>query len=90
MKDETSVGEKIKKSIESILGVPILTNAANDTSFVLGEYRKDQTKAAQANKQTEKYAAQIESETAKKDEQTKELTRLQAAYEEAQNLRAKT
>lgn len=89
VKDETSVGEKIKKSIESILGVPILTNAANDTSFVLGEYRKEQTKAAQANKQTEKYAAQIESETAKKDEQTKELTRLQAAYEEAQNLRAK-
>ena len=89
VKDETSVGEKIKKSIESILGVPILTNAANDTSFVLGEYRKEQTKAAQTNKQTEKYAAQIESETAKKDEQTKELTRLQAEYEEAQNLRAK-
>ena len=89
VKDETSVGEKIKKSIESILGVPILTSAANDTSFVLGEYRKEQTRAAQANKQTEKYAAQIESETAKKDEQTKELTRLQAAYEEAQNLRAK-
>lgn len=89
VKDETSVGEKIKKSIESILGVPILASAANDTSFVLGEYRKEQTKAAQANKQTEKYAAQIESETAKKDEQTKELTRLQVAYKEEQNLRAK-
>lgn len=89
VKDETSVGDKIKKSIESILGVPILTNAASDTSFVLGEYRKEQTKAAQANKQTEKYAAQIEVENAKKDEQAKELTRLQAAYDETQNLRAK-
>lgn len=89
VKDETSVGEKIKKSIESILGVPVLTSAANDTSFVLGEYRKEQTKAAQANKQTGKYAAQIESETAKKEEQTKELARLQAAYDEEQNLRAK-
>lgn len=89
VRDETSVGDKIKGSIESILGVPILTNAASDTSFVLGEYRKEQTKAAQANKQTEKYAAQIESETAKKDEQTKELTRLQTAYDEAQDLRAK-
>lgn len=89
VKDETSVGEKIKKSIESILGVPILTNAANDTSFVLEEYRKEQTKAAQANNKTVKYAAQIESETAKKDEQTKELARLQAEYKEAQNLRAK-
>lgn len=89
VKDETSAGEKIKKSIESILGVPILTNAAYDTSFVLSEYRKEQTKAAQANKQTEKYAAQIGSETAKKDEQEKELTRLQEAYDEAQNLRAK-
>lgn len=89
VKDETSVGDKIKKSIESILGVPILTNAASDTSFVLGEYRKEQTKAAQANKQTEKYAAQIEAENAKKDEQAKELKRLQAAYDETQNLRAK-
>ncbi len=89
VKDETSVGERIKKSIESILGVPILTNAANDTLFVLNEYRKEQTKAAQANKQTEKYAAQIESETAKKEEQIKELARLQKAYEEEQDLRAK-
>jgi DNA sulfur modification protein DndD len=89
VKDETSVGEKIRRSIESILGVPILTSAANDTAFVLGEYRKEQTKAAQANKQTEKYAAQIESETAKKEEQTKELTRLQTRYDEEQNLRAK-
>lgn len=89
VKDETSIGDKIKKSIESILGVPILINAASDTSFVLGEYRKEQTKAAQANKQTEKYAAQIEAENAKKDEQAKELKRLQAAYDETQNLRAK-
>lgn len=89
VKDETSVGDKIKKSIESILGVPILTNAANDTAFVLGEYRKEQTKAAQANKQTEKYAAQIESEIAKKEEQIQELARLQATYDEVQNLKAK-
>lgn len=87
VKDETTVGEKIKKSIESILGVPILTNTANDTSFILDEYRKEQTKAAQANKQTEKYAAQIQAEIAKKDEQTKELARLQEAYQEAQNLK---
>lgn len=40
VKDETTVGDKIKKSIETILGVPILTNATNDTGFVLSEYRK--------------------------------------------------
>lgn len=89
VKDETLVGDKIKKSIESILGVPILTSAANDTDYVLEEYRKEQTKAAQANKQTERYAAMIESETAKKEEQTRELDRLQIAYNEAQNLKAK-
>ena len=89
VKDETSVGDKIKTSIESILGVPILTSAASDTFFVLDEYRKEQTKAAQANKQTEKYAAQIESETAIKDEQTKELARLQTEYAKAQDHRAK-
>ncbi len=89
VKDETTAGDTIKKSIESILGVPILTNAESDTSFVLDEYRKEQTKAAQANKQTEKYAAQIESERAKKDEQTKELKRLQKELDEEQDLRAK-
>ena len=89
VKDETSVGDKIKKSIESILGVPILTNAASDAAFVLNEYRKEQTKAAQANTQTQKYAAQIESETAKKEEQIKELARLQADLDEAENLKSK-
>lgn len=89
VKDETTVGDKIKKSIETILGVPILTNATNDTGFVLSEYRKEQTNAAQANKQTEKYAAQINQETAKKAEQTKELKRLQDELDEAQDLRAK-
>lgn len=88
-KNETLVGDKIKKSIESILGVPILTNAANDIVYVLDEYRKVQTKAAQANKQTEKYAALIETENAKKEEQTRELDRLQLEYKEAQNLKAK-
>ena len=89
VKKETPVGDTIKKSIESILGVPILTNAEIDTSFVLDEYRKEQTKAAQANKQTEKYAAQIETETAKKAEQAQEMKRLQEEYEEVQNLKAK-
>lgn len=89
VKDETTVGDKIKKSIETILGVPILTNATNDTGFVLSEYRKEQTNAAQANKQTEKYAAQINQETAKKAEQTKELERLQDELDEAQDLKAK-
>lgn len=89
VKDETSVGDKIKKSIETILGVPILINAAQDSLFVLEEYRKEQTKAAQANSQTEKYAAQIETENAKKEEQTKELNRLCALLEEENNHKAK-
>ena len=69
VKEESGSADKIKKSIETILGVPVLTNGATDTDAILREYRDQQTKAAQANTQTQKYAAQIAAETAKKDEQ---------------------
>ena len=89
VKDETTVGDKIKKSIESILGVPILTNALNDTTFVLNEHRYEQTRAAQANTQTQKYAAQMDSEIANKNEQSDELARLNEDLDKAQDLKAK-
>jgi DNA sulfur modification protein DndD len=89
VKEESGSADKIKKSIETILGVPVLTNGATDTDAILREYRDQQTKAAQANTQTQKYAAQIAAETAKKDEQNAELDRLNEEYDEQLEYKAK-
>jgi len=74
----TNIGETIKKAIETILGVPILTNGTIDTEVALTEQRKDQNRVAQSNTTTERLAAKIEAETATMQEQKAELDRLQA------------
>lgn len=89
VKDDTAIGDKIKKSIESILGVPILSNSAIDSHAVLEEYRNLQTKAAQSNSQTKKYASQIETENARKEEQSKEKERLKDELDNEINFKAK-
>ncbi len=74
----TNVGEAIKKAIETILGVPILTNGTIDTDVALTEQRKEQNRVAQSNTTTQRAAAKIDAETATMQEQKDELDRLQA------------
>ena len=66
----TEVGSKIKDSIETILGVPVLTNSAIDSQSILDDYRKEKNKIAQSNAQTQKIATQMEGLEAEKREQT--------------------
>ena len=47
--EEKSIGQKIKQSIEEILGVPILSNALADTRSISSFYENDLAKAAQKN-----------------------------------------
>ena len=74
----TNVGETIKKAIETILGVPILTNGTIDTEAALADQRKEQNRVAQSNTTTQRAAAKIDAETATMQEQKDELERLQA------------
>lgn len=74
--DDTDDGTRIKNSIEQILGVPVLTNGATDVESVLADYRKEKTKVAQSNAQTQKVASQIAALEAEKAEHAEELTRL--------------
>lgn len=74
--DDTDDGTRIKNSIEQILGVPVLTNGATDVGSVLADYRKEKTRIAQSNAQTQKVASQIAALEAEKAEHTEELTRL--------------
>ena len=86
----TEVGSKIKDSIETILGVPVLTNSAIDSQSILDDYRKEKNKIAQSNAQTQKIATQMEGLEAEKREQTADLERLQGElageYEERARL----
>lgn len=74
--EDTNVGETIKSSIEKILGVPVLTNGALDTHAVSEEYKKEKTRIAQSNAQTQKIASQIEALEAEKKEHSEEFQRL--------------
>lgn len=88
--EDTEVGSKIKDSIEKILGVPVLTNSAIDSRSILEDYRKEKSKIAQSNLQTQKIASQMEGLEAEKREQNADLERLQGElageYEERARL----
>ncbi len=53
-------GEKIKKSIEDILGIPILENAKKNIDIILGKFTKDASEAAKGKNSTEQLALQLE------------------------------
>lgn len=74
----SSDSETIKKAIETILGVPILTNGEIDTAAVLSDQQKAQTRVAQANSTTERIATKILSETALLEAQKAECDEHQA------------
>lgn len=74
----SSDSETIKKGIETILGVPILTNGEIDTAAVLSDQQKAQTRVAQANSTTERIATKILSEAALLEAQKAECDEHQA------------
>ncbi len=51
--NESDKGEKIKEAIESILGLPILTNGLSDITSAEKEFSKRLSKVAQKNKNTQ-------------------------------------
>lgn len=82
--NNAGAGEKIKESIEKILGVPVLTNGTTDVESVMGEYRVAKNRAAQNDNRTMQIAASMAALDEKlkkhrseferlKDELTKEL-----------------
>lgn len=58
--EDTTAGEKIKKSIERILGVPVLTHGKSDIMEVFDEYEKQRAKAARNDENTKSLGASIE------------------------------
>ena len=57
--DEANSGERIKESIEKILGVPVLQNSALDLASLKEEYVKSTTRIAQKNDRTKRLASKL-------------------------------
>ncbi len=57
---DTSTGDRIKKAIEKILGVPVLQNGVVDIEDCLVNYDKQRSKAAQRDVKTTQFGNQLE------------------------------
>lgn len=87
--DDSPTGQvEIKKSIERILGVPILVNAHADLGQFHNEAQKLQIKAAQQNKQTQLAANQQETLLEQLEHHKQELQKMEGQLTEVKEKQA--
>ncbi|WP_302364492.1 AAA family ATPase [Pyramidobacter piscolens] len=82
LNEQSAEGAGIKRSIEQILGLPILSYGAADAARVYDKYATEANKAAQNDKNTEKYAKQVERLSTGLQEHVSERDRLKAQRDE--------
>lgn len=87
--DENSIGNKIKESIERILGVPVLINGFTDTKAVLKEYQNRLSKAAQKDQNTQIIGSLLETKQAELKNHEDERISLKKQLEDLQNEKQK-
>lgn len=83
--DESEMGQRIRRAIERILGVPVLKNGRADLRVLRDEAQKQEQKAAQRSNQTQQIGTQLETATSKRDHLQDELDDLQEELDELQN-----
>lgn len=79
--NEATSGEHIKKSIEKILGVPVLQNGAIDLEDISYEYERSTTRLAQKNDQTKRVACHVTAMEQEVAEHVAEIERLRGERE---------
>lgn len=77
LSDTSAEGDLIKKSIEKILGMPVLTNSVSDIRGMIVEYNTAKNKAAQNDKNTQELAKAIETLDEQIKSHTEEKQRLE-------------
>lgn len=68
LETNTSEGDKIKDSIEKILGVPVLQNGVVDIEYCLSEYERKKSQAASTDDRTTRLGKEMEALTANIEE----------------------
>ena len=101
LNEQSADGASIKRSIEQILGLPILTYGAADAHRTHEKYATEANKTAQNDQNTEKYAKQVERLStglqghikerdrlkAERDDLVKKKARLEKEMEDTEKLR---
>lgn len=60
LEEDSQTGDKIKKSVEKILGMPVLQNGVIDIGYCLGEYDKLRSRAATRDEKTKQQGKKLE------------------------------
>lgn len=81
----SDVGEKLKASIERILGVPVLTHARDDVASLLATARKAQAKAAQNDKETRSLGNDLQLASDEAENERSNVGELTEQFEQLQN-----
>lgn len=79
--DEANSGERIKESIEKILGVPVLQNGTIDLEALKSDYERATMRIAQKNERTKRLAAQLSGVEEEIAEHTREIDEMRAKVE---------
>lgn len=79
--DDSRTGAEIKKAIEKILGLPILTNAASDILGILNDLKSEVIQAAQKDQKTQAIATKLATNTEKQDKLQEDYDRLRRELE---------
>jgi DNA sulfur modification protein DndD len=88
LRDQSEMGDKIKQSIERILGVPVLTNTRADVSRLFHEAQKNESKVAQLNQKTQQIGSLHSNAIEQRSAHQKELARLQKQFAELSDQQA--
>ena len=75
--EETSAGFEIKRAIERILGLPVLTNARRDLETVVNDVGKQESKEAQKDAKTQQIGSALQALQESRKHHEREVTRLQ-------------
>ena len=80
--DEANSGERIKESIEKILGVPVLQNGRNDLEALKSDFERTTMRIAQRNDRTRRLAAQLSGVEEEIAEHTRQIDEMRAKVDE--------
>jgi len=79
--DEANSGERIKESIEKILGVPVLQNATVDLEALKSDFERATMRVAQKNDRTKRLASQLSGIEEEIAEHTREIDEMRDKVE---------
>jgi DNA sulfur modification protein DndD len=86
--NDPSRGEDLKRAIERILGVPVLTNSRTDVQTITGRVTSALARAAAANRQTQQLGASLQAAESLRAQYKQNVQELEGKIEQLEHERA--